>query len=392
MTPAVVLASLALLIWLYLVFLHGGFWLGHENDDMPLSTSAARQQLWPHVAAVVPARNEADMIPLSLPSLLAQDYPGMFSIILVDDQSDDGTGEIARNLAQSSARAVTIITGEARPLDWTGKVWAQHQGIAHANALDPKPDYLLLTDADIGYAPDALTRLVTRALAGNLVLTSLMAKLKCESFAERALIPAFIFFFQMLYPFRWVNRPGFSIAGAAGGCMLVDRAALEKAGGIGIIKSALIDDCSLAKVMKFHGPIWLGLTEHVHSLRPYPHVEDIRRMVARSAYAQLRYSPILLAGTVAGLCVTYLAAPLIAAFGPFPANLIALLAFGLMALSFQPTLKLYDRSALWGLALPLIALAYLAFTLDSAYQHARGRGGMWKGRAQALSSSKPERE
>lgn len=391
MTLAVMVATLALVIWSYLVVLHGGFWggfwLGREHDDMPLQPGTTPPQNWPHVTAVIPARNEADMIPQSLPTLLAQDYPGPFSIILVDDQSDDGTGDIARQLAATATRTVTVITGQERPIGWTGKVWAQHQGIAHASGLDPKPDFLLLTDADIGYAPDALTGLVARARACNLVLTSLMAKLKCESFAEHALIPAFIYFFQMLYPFRWVNRPSFPIAGAAGGCMLADRAALVKAGGIAAIKSALIDDCSLAKIMKRQGPIWLGLTKRVHSLRPYPRILDIRQMVARSAYAQLRYSAILLIGTVAGMIITYLAAPLLALFGPYPANLIAASAFALMALSFQPVLKLYGRSPLWGLGLPLIALAYLAFTLDSAYQHGRGRGGMWKGRAQALPGS-----
>ena len=392
MTIALILALLALVIWLYLVLLHGGFWLGRVNDDANLPPLASSNTSWPGVVAVIPARNEADMIPQSLPALLAQDYPGEFAIILVDDQSEDDTGTIAQRLAASSARPVTVIPGAPRPAGWTGKVWAQHQGIARANTLNPKPGYLLLTDADIGYAPDALTRLVTRARSGNLVLTSLMAKLTCESLAERALIPAFIFFFQMLYPFRWVNRRSFPIAAAAGGCMLVERAALTRAGGIAAIRDALIDDCALAKVMKRQGPIWLGLTERVLSLRPYPHVEDIRQMVARSAYAQIRYSPILLAGTVIGMIVTFLTAPLIATFGSTPANLAALLAYGLMALSFQPTLRLYRRSPLWGLALPLIAAAYLAFTLDSAYQHAQGRGGMWKGRAQANATSKPESE
>lgn len=389
MTAALALAILALVIWIYLVALHGGFWLGRENDWGDVALGRAP---WPHIAAVIPARNEADMIPQSLPTLLAQDYPGTFSIVLVDDQSEDGTGPIAQKLAAYAARSVTVLSGAVRPAGWTGKVWAQHQGIAHASTLEPKPDYLLLTDADIGYAPDAVTRLVTRARAGNFVLTSLMANLKCDSPAERALIPAFIFFFQMLYPFRWVNRPSFSTAGAAGGCMLAERAALERAGGVAAIRGALIDDCSLAKVMKQQGPIWLGLTERVQSLRPYPRVEDIRQMVARSAYAQLRYSPILLAGTVAGMGVTYLAAPVIAAIGTYPANIIALLAYGLMALSFQPTLKFYGRSPLWGLALPLIALTYLAFTLDSAYQQYQGRGGMWKGRTQAGARSKPESE
>jgi hopene-associated glycosyltransferase HpnB len=209
-------------------------------------------------------------------------------------------------------------------------------------------------------------------------------KLRCESFAERALIPAFIFFFQMLYPFPWVNKPASATAAAAGGCMLVRSDALKTAGGIDAIRNALIDDCSLAKLLKAQGPIWLGLTARVHSTRPYPDVEDIRRMVSRSAYAQLRYSPLLLAGTVVGMALTYLAPPLLTVFGSCPARWLALLAWGLMALSFVPTLRLYRRSLLWGPALPAIALCYMLFTLDSALQFARGKGGLWKGRVQAL--------
>ena len=390
MTAALVIATLSLVIWLYLILAHGGFWLGRENDDALLTSEPPAQ--WPRVAAVIPARNEADMIPLSLPTLMAQDYPGDFTIFLIDDQSEDGTASIAQKLGQNSQRFVTVIPGADRPHGWTGKVWAQHQGIAQATEGSAPPDYLLLTDADIGYAPNALSQLVRRAQLNNAVLTSLMAKLACESCAERALVPAFIFFFQMLYPFRWINRRTFPIAGAAGGCMLVERTALERAGGIQAIRGALIDDCALAKVMKAQGAIWLGLSERVRSLRPYPHVKDIRHMVSRSAYAQLRYSPLLLAGTIGGLALTYLAAPVLAMFAGYPANIVAALAWAFMALSFQPTLQRYGRSALWGLALPGIALVYLVFTIDSAYQHGRGRGGMWKGRAQANETSEREAE
>ncbi len=215
------------------------------------------------------------------------------------------------------------------------------------------------------------------------MLTSLMVKLRCESFAERAAIPAFIFFFQMLYPFSWVNRPHSAVAAAAGGCMLVRADALRKAGGIEVIRGALIDDCALAKALKAHGPIWLGLTERVHSIRPYPAFADIRRMVARSAYAQLRYSPLLLLATVAGMVLTYLLPPLLAIFGSGAARILALAAWLLMAIAFQPTLRFYRLSPLWGIALPAIALQYMLFTLDSAYQYMRGRGGSWKGRVQA---------
>jgi hopene-associated glycosyltransferase HpnB len=228
-----------------------------------------------------------------------------------------------------------------------------------------------------------MRRLAARAQAGGLVLTSLMVKLRCESLAEQASIPAFIFFFQMLYPFAWVNRPGSEVAAAAGGCMLVRADALAKAGGIESIRTALIDDCALAKALKAQGPIWVGLTERVRSIRPYPDFSDIRRMVARSAYAQLRYSPLLLAGTVAGMLLTYLAPPLLAVFASGAARAIGLVTWILMAIAFIPTLRFYRLPLYWSLALPAIACLYMLFTLDSAYQYVRGRGGSWKGRAQA---------
>ena len=295
---ATVCALVALAVWITLLFARGGFWRCAQRDDR--GEAQADPAHWPSVVAVVPARNEADMIPRSLASLLAQDYSGPFSTILVDDSSDDGTLEAARAMAAGAAGRLAIVEGAPLPAGWTGKLWAVAQGVAHADASAMPPDYLLLTDADIGYRPDALRGLVRRAEAGGLVLVSLMAKLRCESFAERALIPAFIFFFQMLYPFAWVNRRDARTAAAAGGCMLVRRDALAGAGGIGSIRGALIDDCALAALLKRHGPIWLGLTERVHSLRPYPRFDDIRRMVARSAYAQLRFSRWLLAATIAG--------------------------------------------------------------------------------------------
>ncbi len=376
------LACLALAVWGYLLLLRGGFWLGRERDDRDIPKAPAGS--WPSVAAIIPARNEADMLPASLASLLAQDYPGQFFIVVVDDESEDGTADTARRAAAGSSRAVKILSGKPRPPGWTGKVWAMQQGVEHIDGLPQPPEYILFTDADIGYAPDALSCLVARSRADSLVLASLMAKLNCTGLAERALIPAFIFFFQMLYPFRWVATRSNPTAAAAGGCMLIERRALARAGGVGAIRGALIDDCALATVMKREGPIWLGLTERAKSLRRYPHISDIRGMVARSAYAQLRYSPLLLAGTVVAMGLTYVAPPVIALFGTPPAQGLAAASWGLMALAFQPTLRLYGLSPLWGAALPLIAVLYLVFTLDSAYQHGRGRGGMWKGRAQAL--------
>ena len=263
-----------------------------------------------------------------------------------------------------------------------------NHGVAHAQSGSDPPDYLLLTDADIHYAENTLTNLVRRSLDGRLVLTSLLARLHCRSFAERALIPAFVFFFQMLYPFAWVNRPERRIA-AAGGCMLIERRALQAAGGIEAIRGELIDDCALARLLKPRGPIWLGLSTRVASLRANASFAEIRRMVARSAYAELNFSPWRVALTVLAMAVTYLAPPLLVVLGSGAARGLGALAWGLMALSFQPTLRFYAVNPAWGLALPVIAAFYTAFTLDSAYQHLRGRGGAWKGRIHRPGSARP---
>jgi hopene-associated glycosyltransferase HpnB len=374
----IVVASIALAVWLYLLLARGAFWRCAERDDWAPASLAA----WPRVAAVVPARNEAECIGASIGSLLAQDYPGAWTVILVDDDSDDGTADIALR-AGNDGDQLRVVTSHSLPAGWTGKLWAVKQGIDAAMALPQPPDYLLLADADIVHAGDSVARLVAHAEAGKLVLTSLMVKLRCESFAERVSIPAFIFFFQMLYPFLLVNRPQSKVAAAAGGCMLVRADVLRKAGGIEVIRGALIDDCALAKALKAHGPIWLGLTERVHSIRPYPALADIRRMVVRSAYAQLSYSPLLLLGTVAGMVLTYLVPPLLAIFGSGAGRILGLTTWLLMFIAYQPTLRFYRLSPLWGIALPAIALQYLLFTLDSAYQYVRGRGGNWKGRVQA---------
>jgi hopene-associated glycosyltransferase HpnB len=372
---------MVLAIWLYLLLGRGLFWLGRERDD----GTAAGQGPWPSVMAVIPARDEAECVGDTVASLLRQDYPGAFGVILVDDQSRDGTAQVARNAAGAlgAADRLTVISGRSLPAGWTGKLWAQSQGVEAAEAASQPPEYILFTDADIVYVPDELRKLVARARSGGTVLTSLMAKLRCESFAERMFVPAFIFFFQMLYPFAWANNPRRSIAAAAGGCMLVRREALRAAGGMASIRNALIDDCALAKRLKAHGPIWIGLTDGVRSVRAYPAVEDIRKMVSRTAYAQLQYSPLILAGTVLGLAVTYLFPVLLTVFASGLPRILGLAAWLLMALAFQPILRFYRVSPLWGLALPAFAATYMAFTLDSAYQHARGRGGMWKGRAQA---------
>jgi hopene-associated glycosyltransferase HpnB len=334
------------------------------------------------VAAIVPARNEADCIGDSIGSLLRQDYAGRWTVVLVDDDSADGTADIAHAVAQADDR-LRVVRGRGLPPGWTGKLWALKQGIDAATDVQEPPDYLLLTDADIVHSPESLSRLVAHAESKRLVLTSLMVKLRCESFAEHANIPAFIFFFQMLYPFVWVNRPQSTVAAAAGGCMLVRDEVLRQAGGIAAIRGALIDDCALAGKLKAHGPIWIGLTERVRSIRTYAAVADIRRMVARTAYAQLGYSPLLLAGTVFGLAITYIAPVALALFASGLAQILGIVAWLAMTVAFQPTLRFYRLSPAWGPALAAIGAIYMAFTIDSAYQHARGRGGMWKGRAQA---------
>jgi hopene-associated glycosyltransferase HpnB len=371
------LAATALAVWIYLIVGRGGFWLAVERDD-----SGPAPATWPSVMTIIPARDEAESVGETVASLLRQDYAGAFSVILVDDQSSDGTADVARRAAAAAAAdRLTIVPGAALPAGWTGKLWAMKQGIERA--LIGEPTYLLFTDADIVYDRSAVTRLVSQAQANGLVLNSLMVTLRCESFAERAFVPAFIFFFQMLYPFAWVNDRTRSTAAAAGGCMLVRRDALVGAGGIEAIRGSLIDDCALARKLKPQGPIRLSLTQRVHSIRGYATVQDIRRMVARSAYAQLRYSPLLLAATVAGMALVYLMPVVLALFGHGLAQTLGLLAWALMTVAFLPILRFYRLSTLWGPFLPLITLAYMAFTVDSAYQYARKRGGLWKGRVQS---------
>jgi hopene-associated glycosyltransferase HpnB len=336
------------------------------------------------VTAVVPARNEADVIARSIGSLLAQDYPGEFRVILVDDNSDDGTAARAAE-TKTGAERLTILPGQPLARGWTGKLWAVSQGVAAASAMQPA--YLWITDADIAHDPQTLRRLVARAEAGQLTLVTLMARLQTGTWPERLLIPAFVYFFDMLFPFGLVNDPRRKLAAAAGGCMLVRRTALEAAGGVASIRGEIIDDCALGAKLKAQGPIWLGLTRTSVSLRPYLTLGEIGRMVSRSAYAQLQYSPLLLAGTIAGMLLIYAAAPVLFALASGPARWLGLAAWGLMTISFQPILRYYRLSPLWGLALPLIGGLYTWFTVQSAIDVWRGKGGMWKGRAQALAAS-----
>ncbi len=375
-----IVVFLALMAWLYLAFGRGFFWRAAVRDDgqPPLPRS------WPRLAVVIPARDEAEGIGQSLQSLFRQEFGGPWSVVVVDDDSSDGTAAVARRTAADCGMEDRLRVVPGRPLSpgWTGKLWALRQGIEAASSGDP-PDYFLLTDADIVYAPQVLSWLVAHATRDGLVLASFMAKLRCESLAERSLIPAFIFFFQMLYPFAWVNQRGRGVAAAAGGCMLIRRDALQAAGGLDAIRDALIDDCALAGALKAHGPIWLGLTARVRSVRAYPRWADIAQMVSRSAYAQLRYSPPLLIGTVAAMTLIFLVPPFAALCGAGPVRAFGILAWAIMAILFQPILRLYGRTPVWGAAVPAIAFAYLMFTVDSAIKFMRGRGGLWKGRFQA---------
>ncbi|MBV8664052.1 MAG: glycosyltransferase [Hyphomicrobiales bacterium] len=378
------LSFIPLVIWAYLLLGRGGFWLCGERDGAAAKALGA-PSIWPSVVAVVPARDEADVIGESVGSLLRQDYPGALSVVLIDDQSSDGTGEVALATANAAGaqERLRVVVGSGPPKGWTGKLAAMRRGLAEVDALAEPPEFVLFTDADIAYEPHVLRRVVMIACARRAVLTSLMVKLRCESLAERWLAPAFVFFFQMLYPFAWVNDPKRKVAAAAGGCMLVRREALQRAGGLEAVRSALIDDCALGALMKGQGPIWLGLTEDALSLRAYETFGDFARMVSRSAYAELRYSALRLVGVVAGMALVYLAPPLFALAGSGLAQVVGALTWALMAVSLAPMSRLYGRPPVSGFFLPAIAAAYVVFTVQSAVQFWRGRGGYWKGRFQA---------
>jgi hopene-associated glycosyltransferase HpnB len=373
------LAGLSLAIWLYLLLARGGFW---RVTTLPAAPEPAA---WPDIVAVIPARDEAAGVGQTVQSLL--DYPGRLHLVLVDDQSRDGTADVARRAAaaRDGTDRLTVVQGRPLPGDWTGKLWAMQQGLERAAEVAPEAAYVLLTDADIAHDAEELRLLVAHATARDLHLASLMVHLHCRTWPERLLIPAFVFFFGMLYPFRWVNRPEHPMAAAAGGCMLVKRTTLTRIGGVGSFRDALIDDCALAARIKPLGPIWLGHAEATHSLRVYGSFGEIWAMIARTAYTQLGYSPLLLAGTIAGMALTYLT-PLAGVVLLGPWTPLALLAWLAMGVAFQPMLLHYGRQPFWGLALPLIALFYLGATIGSAVNYWRGKGGQWKGRSQAPDS------
>lgn len=377
------LAFAALAVWAVLLLGRGRFWLCLDRDDGWPSRLASGSD-WPEIVAIVPARDEAQVIERSLAALLAQEYPARLRVVLVDDDSSDGTADLARALAARLGRGddLTILTNRALPAGWTGKLWAMSQGVAFVEALDAPPPLLLFCDADIALAPDTATILAAMARNEGRVLVSLMARLSVASPAEKALIPAFVYFFAQLYPFAWVSDPARGTAAAAGGCMLVDRMALRRAGGLERISGAIIDDCALGRLMKAQGPIRLALTRRAESLRVYATLQPIRRMVTRSAYAELKHSPARLAMALVGLGLTYLVPPLALIFGDGLARQLGLMGCLAMMSSFIPILRFYGLSLVLAATLPLVALVYGVFTFESALLHWRGRGGAWKGRYQ----------
>ncbi len=380
---AIVVTGAAAAAWIYLLGFHGGFWRTDQRLPPVPDLSGSAQAAWPDVTAVIPARDEAEVLPRTLPTLLGQDYPGRLHVVLVDDESSDGTAQVAARLgANADAAQVTVIAGTPTPAGWAGKVWAMEQGLRAAGDAE----HVLFTDADIAYAPGTLRALA--AAAADRVIVSQMALLRTGTRAERLLIPAFVYFFAQLFPFRWVNSA--RTAAAAGGCMLVRRDALERAGGLARISGARIDDVALGSLLRGTGSCWLGFTTDVVSLREYAGLRQIWDMVARSAYTQLRYSPAALAGTVLGLAWLYLLPPAALAAGAAGAAAGAAgsawlaglggAAWLIMSVSYLPMLRLCGLSPLRAATLPLIAALYTGMTISSARRHYAGRGGEWKGR------------
>ena len=370
-------AGCTVVIWLYLIFGRGLFWKLREFEESRPERQSKR------VAIVIPARNEADSIGQAITSLLSQDYPAPYHIFLVDDHSQDGMLGVALSSARESGKPelLTAICARSLPEGWTGKLWALSEGVDSAQAF--QPDYVLFSDADVSHSPDNLARLVARADAGGYDLVSFMVKLRCESFAERALIPAFVFFFFMLYPPEWTASSEHATAGAAGGCILIRWTALARIGGIAAICGELIDDCALAKAVKnTSGKIWLGVTSKTRSIRGYGTFGEIGRMISRTAFWQLRHSTWLLVGTIAGLFITYMLPPLLLLTGRLVPACLGMAAWALMTVAYAPSLRVYGLTMLWAPALPGIALFYAGATVYSALRYWSGRGGEWKGRVQ----------
>jgi hopene-associated glycosyltransferase HpnB len=366
-------AGCAALIWLYLLLLRGMFWRLHE--DAPALPSAGPRR----VAVVIPARNEAETIGRTIASLAAQNLVGALHIFLVDDHSVDGTAQIA--LASAGSDVLTVAAAPPLAAGWTGKTWAMAEGARQAQSF--QPDYVLYGDADIVHSPDGIAQLVARAEAGGYDLVSWMVRLRCATFAEKALIPAFVFFFFMLYPPSWTESARRRTAGAAGGCILLRWTALTRIGGIAAIRGELIDDCALAKAVKSSGgKLWLGVTSKTESIRGYGTFGEIGRMISRTAFWQLRHSVVLLLGTIAGMFVTYMLPPLVLLTGRPTAMALGALAWILIVAAYTPSVRFYRLSPVWAPALPLVAVFYTGATVYSAVRYWTGRGGEWKGRTQ----------
>jgi len=374
-TVALAVGGVSLAIWLYLLIGHGRFWQADQKLEI-----AGQPDKWPAVVAVIPARDEAETIGRTVTSLLGQNYQGDLKIVVVDDNSADGTREAAGNSSR-----LLVVSGKPLISGWTGKLWAVSQGVEAAQAFSPDAEYILFTDADIEHHAENIAELIWKAEDEKIDLVSLMVKLRCESFWERLLIPAFVFFFQKLYPFPKVNNPENKMAAAAGGCMLVRLSALLAVGGIDPIKDRLIDDCAMGQLIKSKGPIWLGLAEKTKSLRAYDQLSEIWHMVARTAFVQLDHSILKLIGTVIAMAVIYLAGPVLVFVGGMSGNPIITFMgtgiWGVMCIAYGPTLKLYQRNAVTGLMLPMAGLFYTLMTISSAIRHWRGVGGAWKGRS-----------
>jgi hopene-associated glycosyltransferase HpnB len=370
------LAVSVLAAWGGLLALRGDFW----RADQRLIEGELEPERWPAVAVVIPARNEGDVIAQSLSSVAAQHYDGDLSIFLVDDRSEDDTALLARQVS-----GVTVVDGSEAPAGWTGKMWAVSQGVAAAEAANVPAEYIWLTDADIAHHPGELASLVAMSEDSGLDLNSLMVRLRVERLWDALLIPAFVFFFQKLYPFPWVNDPARKTAAAAGGSMLVRRSALARIGGIGAIAGELIDDCALAQRIKSTGGgIRLSLATETSSIRAYGSLGEIWRMVARTAFHQLNYSGLALVGTLAAMVFLYLLPPVLTITGlvlwEMPTAVAGFAAWFTMGWAFAPTLYRYGLSPWYGFTLPVAGLLYSLMTLDSARRHWQGRGGEWKGR------------
>lgn len=387
-SAALILASLSFVIWIVLTFVRGTFWQlrAFDDDIAPHASPLA----WPRVVCVMPARNEAETIARAVASLAKQEYPGELRIVIVDDHSEDATADLARTAAQEAGAAerVRILRAEALQSGWTGKLWALQQGIASCE--EDAPEYFWFTDADIVHAPDTLARLVSRAEGQRVDLVSLMVLLQAKLFPERLLIPPFLYFFLKLYPPRWIADTKARMAGAAGGCILLRRTALERIGGFAAIRGEVIDDCALARAVKRSGgAIWMGLTRKSVSLRAYQTFGEIRDLIARTAFTQLKYSSLLLLGTLAGMLLTYVT-PVVLSFHPQPVVWrLGLAAWLLMAVTYLPTVRFYRLSPLWAPFLPVAAAFYSYATWLSAVRYWLGRGGQWKGRAQAAKAPRP---